>query len=100
MVWEMVKENSLTPADVRAGLTEVDRVLGLGFTTHDEKLDSLSNRPVAVSALPSEIQELIAKRDAARSRRDWSTADSLRSELDSKGYEIDDTMEGTKIFKK
>ena len=100
IVWEMIKDDSVSPADIRAGLAEADRVLGLGFASSDAALDALAKRPLTRADLPADIAELLDKRDAARTNRDWSTADVLRSELATKGYEIDDTLEGTKIYKK
>ena len=61
-----------------------NQVLGL-FTEHiidDSLLDS--------------IKDLIAKRDAARTAKDWSQSDSIREELTEMGIEIQDTPEGTK----
>jgi cysteinyl-tRNA synthetase len=61
-----------------------NQVLGL-FTEHiidDSLLDS--------------IKDLIAKRDAARTAKDWPQSDSIREELTEMGIEIQDTPEGTK----
>ena len=42
------------------------------------------------------IDNLIAKRDAAREAKDWSLSDSIRDELAQMGVEVQDTPEGTK----
>ena len=42
------------------------------------------------------IENLIAKRDAARAAKDWPKSDSIRAELVEMGIEVQDTPEGTK----
>jgi cysteinyl-tRNA synthetase len=44
-----------------------------------------------------EMRRLVAERDAARAKRDYSTADGKRSELQSLGVEVMDSPEGTKL---
>lgn len=44
-----------------------------------------------------EAADLVARRDAARRRRDWAEADSIRAELTSMGYLVEDTSQGTKV---
>ena len=48
------------------------------------------------NSLLASIKDLIAKRDMARSVKDWSRSDSIREELAKMGIEIQDTPEGTK----
>ena len=43
---------------------------------------------------PSQIIELVRKRENARARRDWKDADNLRQEITSLGWEVRDTPEG------
>ncbi len=100
VLWEVVKDESLTPADIRAGLYDADRILGLGFNTKDSALDSMTKRALLPSELPPEAAALLEKRATARAERDWSLSDSLRNELDALGYSIDDTLDGTKVYKK
>jgi hypothetical protein len=46
------------------------------------------------SAPPNEVLALVEARQAARARRDWSTADALRSELLAAGWDVRDTPAG------
>jgi cysteinyl-tRNA synthetase len=46
--------------------------------------------------LPTEAQELIAKREEARKAKDWKTADTLRQQLKAMGIIIEDTAQGVK----
>jgi len=46
--------------------------------------------------LPSPLKELIKEREDARKKKDWKTADALRSKLKEKGVILVDTPEGVK----
>ncbi|MFA6523826.1 MAG: cysteine--tRNA ligase [Candidatus Peribacteraceae bacterium] len=50
--------------------------------------------------VPEEVQDLAKERDAARLRKDFKESDRLRDELQSRGFEVRDTKEGTKVRKK
>ena len=81
-------ESSLT-SDLRSELVKTfdyygNQVLGL-FTEH-----------IIDDSLLASIKDLIAKRDAARTAKDWPQSDSIRDELTQMGIEIQDTPEGTK----
>ncbi len=80
--------SSLT-SDLRSELVKTfdyygNQVLGL-FTEH-----------IIDDSLLASIKDLIAKRDAARTAKDWSQSDSIRDELSEMGIEVQDTPEGTK----
>lgn len=44
--------------------------------------------------IPSEIKQLVAKREKARKKRNWKKADSIRQLLKRKGFWVDDTPQG------
>jgi cysteinyl-tRNA synthetase len=46
-----------------------------------------------------EIENLIAKRDKARSAKDFKTADDIRRELSEKGVVLEDTK-GTTVWRR
>ena len=80
--------SSLT-SDLRSELVKTfdyygNQVLGL-FTEH-----------IIDDSLLASIKDLIAKRDEARTAKDWSQSDSRREELSEMGIEVQDTPEGTK----
>ncbi len=64
--------------DVLKGINAVLGVMDLEFTKPDEK-----------------VQDLIKKREQARSEKDWESADRIRQELREMGIELIDTRDGT-----
>ncbi len=53
--------------------------------------------PTDAEPIPAEDLALAAQRDEARKAKDWATADTLRNELDAKGYIVEDSPDGTRI---
>jgi cysteinyl-tRNA synthetase len=56
--------------------------------------------PGEVEEIPEQVQELARLRDQAREKGDWSTADTLRTKIESYGYDILDTKNESRIVKK
>ncbi len=88
IVWETLKDASLSPSDKKATLLDFDRVLGLG-------LDKLENIKI-----PKEVEGLIALREEARGVKDWKKTDSLREKMKKLGFTVKDTGSGPKITKR
>ncbi len=61
-------------------IRDLDRVLGVA--------------PAAEASLEPELQQLLEKRAAARTARDWAGSDRLRVELAGRGVLVEDTREG------
>ncbi len=98
IIWDMLKDETLTSGDKKMTIIEFDAVLGLGlFKKPEEVLQSLGF--VAPSEIPQEIQELLEAREAARGIQNWTEADTLRDSLALKGYSVEDTSEGPKLTK-
>ena len=76
--------DDLTPPQRRALLRDFDRVLGL----------DLARAEPAQAPLPAGAPELLERREAARSARDFTASDALRDELAALGVEVRDTPEG------
>jgi cysteinyl-tRNA synthetase len=55
------------------------------------------NLPTGPEPVGKEVADLVAQRDAARSRSDWVAADSIRAELQAKGYVVEDGPTGTVV---
>jgi len=69
-------------ADAAAGFNVV--MDALGFLLPDE----------AAAAIPDEIQALAEQRWQARANKDWSASDSLRKQLEEKGWNMRDGRDG------
>jgi cysteinyl-tRNA synthetase len=89
---EMLKDDSLTPAEKLEVVWFVDDLLGLQFTDRAEKLLATESAPV-----PAEIQKLADERTAAKAAKDWARADALRAEIESVGWRIEDSKDGMKL---
>jgi len=81
LVWQIIKDVTISDADKRATILDFDKVLGLG-------LDKLPIQSENIT--PPEIQVLIEARDEARKQKDWKKADAMRQEIEDRGYEIRD----------
>jgi hypothetical protein len=54
----------------------------------------------AVNEPPPLVLELAHKRQQARDRRDWTTADALRQEIEALGWQVQDTAEGPRVSRR
>jgi cysteinyl-tRNA synthetase len=98
LAWELVKDSNLDNGTKCATLKEFDTVLQIGLS--DELDDAMFKLGVVPEAdIPTDIQELIDAREAARIARNWDESDRLRSLLNFKGYAIEDTPNGPKVSK-
>ena len=96
LTWKLIKDHHLSPADKRATLLDFDRVFGLGLSA----IEKLDDSPASIESLPPEIFALSEARDEARIAKDWKKSDALRKEIESRGYDIKDTEEGSILKKK
>ena len=87
VVQELLK-SELTADDKLATLHDFDRVLAFDLAQVDQ-----------ADRLPEEIQRLADERLAARSAKNWALSDELRDTIQARGYLVQDTPQGTKVFK-
>ena len=73
-----------TARDIAGAVNRLFGAMGLALRARDDEDDPQS-------------AELVAKRDAARSARDWTEADRLRDELVALGWVVEDSTAGTLI---
>lgn len=82
-IWELIADQNIKEEDKKATILELDKILGLKLNTSTE--------------IPKEILDLVKEREQARKNNDFTVADQLRKQIESMGYVINDTKEGTEI---
>ena len=98
IMWEIMKDDSLSVAEKVATLKEIDSVLDIGL--NDEQDDMVRELGiVSNNETPTEIQELLDLRQLARATQNWSEADRLREAINLKGYIVEDSPQGQRISK-
>ncbi len=97
ILWEMVKDNSLSAADKVATIKHFDGVLDIGLS------DTLTvERELAITDkadISPAVLELLAAREAARTARNWEESDRVRELINLHGYTVIDTPDGQQIEK-
>ena len=96
LTWQLIKDHHLSPADKRATLLDLIRFLVLVYWLSKSLMTHLRS----IESLSPDIFALSETRDEARAAKDWQKSDALRKEIESRGYEIKDTDEGSIIKKK
>ena len=98
VVWALVAEPAVAPAEKAALLHDWETVLGLdlgpGLGPAAEAPGGSGVSPEA-EVLPAGAAELLAARHAARSARDWPESDRLRARLAELGVDVTDTRDGS-----
>ena len=56
--------------------------------------------PHEPEAVPDDVQNIVAQRQEARDRKDWTASDALRDQMTGLGYSVDDTPYGPLVKKK
>ncbi len=87
LLWDLIKDDNVSPADKKATILDFDKVLGLGFADLKEEI------------IPEEVMTLVNEREQARAAKDFKKSDELRDKINSLGYEVKDTSEGQKVSK-
>lgn len=97
LIWNMIKDPSLSIPDVRATIIDFDKVLKLDL----EKQTKIYGFESAEDLVLEKVTELAQKRKTARDNRDFALADALREEIENMGYMVKDTasQEGFSIEK-
>lgn len=96
LIWDLIKDSSVSAADKVTTIKKWDDVLGLGL--NDRAEDIIKELGVIdMDEVPEDVQQLIEEREAARVLRNWDEADRLREAINLKGFTLEDTPEGPKV---
>ncbi|MFA5141478.1 MAG: cysteine--tRNA ligase [Candidatus Woesearchaeota archaeon] len=87
VMWELVKDESVSSKDKYNALLLFDSVFGL-------KLDMIHAETV-----PAAVMKLVHERETARAAKDWKKSDHLRDEVKKHGYLVEDSKDGVKVKK-
>jgi len=93
VVWELVKDTSLSFVDKRKLIFEFDKVLGLDLE------QQMVNKKKEIQNIPEEVMELVTRREEARLAKNFQKSDELRNEISKLGFHIEDSDSGPKIKK-
>ena len=85
VMWSTLRQ-PLSTAARQAFLDYIDTIFSLG----------IAEAPAA-REIPADILALASERDQARANKDWATSDKLRDQIQSAGFQVNDTPAGTKI---
>jgi len=85
VAWEVAK-SSLSDAEKTTLLLDFDTVLGLDLGRRSKE-----------KTIPDEINTLVQKREQLRKEKKFEEADSLRKEIENKGYALEDTPQGIRV---
>jgi cysteinyl-tRNA synthetase len=87
-VVQALLKSDLKAADKLATLYDFDQVLG--FELEQVKQEDM---------LPEDIRRMADDRLKARADKDWARSDELRDAIQARGFLVQDTPQGTKVFK-
>ncbi len=88
LIWDLIKDDTVTDADKKATVNLLDQVLGLELSQW---------QPAQAAEVPEEAVALAERRQQARAEKDWATADQMRDELAQLGYTVKDTPDGFEV---
>ena len=90
LVWKILKDENISPADKKATILDFDKVLGLDL----DKVEKIE-----ILEIPANVTELAQAREEARKNKDWAEADRLRAEIEKAGFSVKDTENGPRLDK-
>ena len=89
ILWQMLKDSSLSSSDKLAAAYWMDGILGFGFDKAEKKED----------AIDDSLRALLDERTEAKKAKDYKRADEIRDQLLSLGYSVKDTPQGPVLQK-
>ena len=90
VIQELLK-SKLSNSNKLATVLDFDKILGLNLRT----VGAIHELPI-----PERIKKLIDARQKARKEKNYKESDRIRSEIENKGYIVEDTENGQRVYKK
>jgi len=103
VLWELVRDNTVTQQDKKATILAMDKILGLNLVSSaNRKQFSAEGKAMIIVGFESnpEIEGLVADREKAKKEKNFNQADTLREKIEKMGYKIEDTNIGPRLSKK
>ncbi len=88
VVWELLKDSTVTDADKKATILDFDQVLGLKLGEAEDAIE-----------IPAEVNALLIERKTARDNKDFKKSDELRDQIKALGFEVKDGADGQTVSK-
>jgi len=88
ILWDSIKSEEFTPEEKWGLIEDADSHFGLSLVNPPEQ------QALSAADIPKEIKEMLARREAARTSKDFREADRIRDEILSSGYRVDDGPKG------
>lgn len=85
VMWDLIKDKNLSSAEKKKTILDFDEVLGLGL------------KDAKVAEIPKKVKELAEKRWQAKQNKNWEESDSLRNQIETLGFAVEDTDQGYNI---
>lgn len=94
VLWELLRDESVSDSDKKATAIFMDQVLGVGLGSAPSRIEKLKVSVVAEAEVPESIQALIQERETARSNKKFEEADKIREEIEKHGFQLEDGADG------
>jgi len=93
ILWDALKSEEYAPEEKWGLIEGAEAHLGLSLI-EPPLMGSIKNEDI-----PTEVQEMLRNRELARTSKDFEAADRIRSEIEARGYRVDDGPSGAVLTK-
>jgi cysteinyl-tRNA synthetase len=99
LVWELLRDQTVSDADKYAALMHFDTMLGLDLKNASHYLTE-NEHVIPTEELPAEVRALLREREHARKTAQWQRADEYRAQIEALGFDLQDSPSGPKVKRK